>query len=296
MNAFRAFSPCAVFLSCIFAALASVAQSSGQAASPPPVIQGPAGGPLALPPAPNGAGAGQEPLKFKMYALLGQKKANATAALDADLKPLESVLKSLPYTDYSRISIDERETPDGVDTQFPINPVYSLVAHPTGTDEQGAAKLDIHVDLMQDGKLIKALTAQATAKPGDALLLRGMPLPPGELVIVLQRDPGKQDSKDGKSDQDQDKKDQQEQQKPDQKSESKDKDSEKKQEQKKDEEKKDAKEDQADKKEDQEKADDDKKESKNLESILQSLEDVDRKEQSEVRNKRDRIDFKGDWW
>ncbi len=313
MNSPRFSSASATLAWCLLVAMAAAAQDPGQSTSPPPHIQGPSGGPLAAPPRPGDA-AVAEPLKFKMYALLGQKNANATAALDGDLTPIESVLKALPYTDYTRISVDERETPEGVETQFPINPVYTLAVQANGKDAQGAEKLDIHVDLMQDGKLIKALTAQAAAKPGDALLLRGMPLTPGELVIVLQRAAGDQSSQDGQSDQDQQKQDQQDQQKSDKDSESKKDDSDKKQDEKKNEEKnqdekKDKKDAKADKKDDQEKDKQeqpapedakkdsaDKKDSKNLESILQSLEDVDRKEQAEVRNKRDRIDFKGDWW
>jgi len=251
------------------------------------------------------------PLKFKMYALLGQQAPAAAAAVsDPEIKPVEGLLKSLPYTSYEKIAVDEKETPDGVETQFTINPAYSLVVRPNGRDGQGAAKLDIHVDLTQDGNVVKALTAQASAKPGDALLLRGMPLPPGELVVVLQRDSGDQNGQSGQGDQDQQQQDQQQQQKPDQKDASKDKKDEDKQqdqnksEEKKQDEKKDGKEAGAEEKDDQnqpspedaKKDQDDKKDSKNLESILQSLEDVDRKEQSEVRNKRDRIDFKGGWW
>jgi hypothetical protein len=302
------YRPSSVFagFACCVLALTSAAQDPGLGASPPPRIQGPSGGPLAVPAGPGDATAGAAPLKFRMYALLGQTKAGAASGLDAELKPVEGVLKALPYTEYQKISIDERETPEGTETQFPINPVYSLVVQPGGSDDQGAAKLEIHVDLMQDGKLIKALTAQAAAKAGDALLLRGMPLPPGELVIVLQRDAGDQKSQDGQSDQEQQKQDQQDQQQSDQNSESKEDDSEKQQDEKKAYEKrqdeKEAKQDEKKDEQDQASPEDaeqdqtEKKDSKNLESILQSLEDVDRKEQAEVRNKRDRIDFKGDWW
>lgn len=318
MRIMRALPVFTALVCLVLSSASSVAQDPGQGGSPPPRIQGPSGGPLAAPPAGDPNGAAPVPLKFKMYALMGQKKTSAAATLDETIKPIEAALKELPYTDYKKITVDERDAPEGVDTQFPINPVYSLVVRPNGKDAQGASKLDIHVDLMQDGKLIKALTAQAAAKPGDALLLRGMPLPPGELVIVLQRDAGDQQSQGGQSDQDQQKQDNQQQQKSDQDKESKKDDAEKKlEESKKDEktqdDKKDKKQGKDDKKEekdqdkqeqaqeqpsseDEKKDSADKKDTKNLESILQSLEDVDRKEQAEVRNKRDRIDFKGDWW
>ena len=313
--------PSLTALAClVLAAASSAAQDPGQGGSPPPHIQGPSGGPLAAPPGTASNGAGPEPLKFNMFALLGQKKSGTAATLDEAMKPIEGALKGLPYTDYEKITVDARETPEGVDTQFPINPIYTLVVRPNGKDAQGAAKLDIHVDLLQDGKLIKALTAQAAAKPGDALLLRGMPLPPGELVIVLQRDAGDQKSQSEQSNQEQQNQDQQnqQQQQSDQDKDSKKDDSEKKLDQskkdeKKEDEKKDKKEGKDEKKEDkdQDKKDQaqeqpssedakkeaaEKKDTKNLESLLQSLEDVDRKEQAEVRNKRDRIDFKGDWW
>lgn len=307
MKGLRFLSAAAVFAWCVLGAMATSAQDPGQVNPTPPRIQGPSGGPLAVPAAPDGGTGGTVgPLKFKMYALLGQKTANDAVAPAGEMKAIEGVLKALPYSSYEKISVDERETPEGAETQFTINPIYTLVVQPTGTDAQGAAKLDIHVDWMQDGKLIKALTAQATAKPGDALLLRGMPLPPGELVIVLQRDAGDQKSQGGQNDQDEQKQDQQEQQKSDQEdSQSKKDDSEKKPEEKQGEEKKDDKETKADKDkdkqeqgspEDAKKDTAEKKDTNNLESILQSLEDVDRKEQAEVRNKRDRIDFKGDWW
>mgnify|MGYP001217560128 FL=1 len=308
MNALRAFSICVVLAACVFTALPSAAQDPGQNSPTPPVIQGPPGGPLALPPAPDGNAAQQSVLKFKMYALLGQKTANTGAALDPDLKPIESALKKLPYAEYQKISIDEREVPDGSATQFPINAAYTLVVEPKGNDPQGAAQLDIHVDFMQDdGKTLSALKTSASAKPGDALLMHGMPLSPGELVIALVNVPGDQQSQGGKSDQDQDQKDQQQQQ--DQSEQSKDQDQDKQQDEKKDEEKK--KEEDKEKKEaqqakqqetqpeqkDEEKKDEaEKKDNGSLESILQSLENIDRKEQEEVRNKRDRIDFKGDWW
>ena len=319
MNSARVLPAFTAFACLILAAPFCTAQDPAQGGPPPPRIQGPSGGPLAAPPASDANGSTQEQLKFKMYALLGQKKSAATTTLDEAMKPIEGALKGLPYTNYEKITVEERETSEGTDMQFPINAVYSLVVRPNGDDGQGAAKLDIHVDLMQDGKLIKALTAQAAAKPGDALLLRGMPLPPGELVIVLQRDAGDQKSQGGQSDKDQQEQDQQQQQQQsDQDKESKKDDSEKKldeskKDKKKEDEKKDKKEVKAEKKEDkdqdkQEQAQEqpssedekkdsaEKKDAKNLESILKSLEDVDRKEQSEVRNKRDRIDFKGDWW
>ena len=148
MSVPRPFSTFAVLLCCLMGGFAAVAQTAGSGGASPPMIQGPPGGPLALPPSQPGDAAGQEPLRFKMYAVMGQKKANANTTLDGDLKPLQDVFKNLPYTDYEKISIDERETPDGAETQFPINPVYSLVVKPNGADEQGAAKLDITVYLM----------------------------------------------------------------------------------------------------------------------------------------------------
>jgi len=311
MKMLRAFPAALLLYCCAFTATTAYAQDPGQTTPAPNRIQGPSGGPLALPPSPDGgAAAPEEPLKFKMYAMLGQKKAGTAGTLDEELKPLEDVLKKLPYTDYQKIAVEERETPDGVETQFPINPVYTLNVQPSGKDEQGAAKLDIHVDLMQDGKLVKALTAQATAKPGDALLLRGMPLPPGDLVIVFQRDAGNQGSQGQQGDQNQDQKDQQQQQNQKQNEQSKDqdkqqdqkKDEEKKKDQeKKDEEKKEAQqaeqqEAKPDQKDEDKKDEAEKKDKGNLDAILQSLENTDRKEQEELRNKRDRIDFKGDWW
>lgn len=34
----------------------------------------------------------------------------------------------------------------------------------------------------------------------------------------------------------------------------------------------------------------------NLDALLESLDDIDRREQVEELKRRDRIDFKGDWW
>ena len=294
-----------LLISAFLACFSGSGQTPSAAGTPPPL--------LASPDAQGGMPAA-ETLKFKMYAVMAQKASGDKAPPSAELKPVESLLKSLPYTRYEAITVSEQETPDGKETEFPINAAYTLVVRPDGRDEKGAARLDIHVDLMQEGKLVKALTAQAAAKAGDALLLRGMPLAPGELVIVLQRDRGDQNGQGQQNSQDQQQEqDKQEQQKaqndntPEQKEQDKEQEQQqqdKKEREKKEQEKKDAQAEQQkpDEGEQEPSAEDkpeeasEKKETNNLESLLQSLEEVDRKEQAEVRNKRDRIDFKGDWW
>lgn len=255
-----------------------------------------------LAPENNPALSGQDgaafPLKYTMYAMLAKKgDASGKYGLDETLKPVESVLNSLKgYASFEKINVSDQELAQGAETRFPINGAYTMLVVPAGDDGKGSARLGVRIQLLDNGNLINAIETEANSRPGEALVFQGMPLSPGELVVVLVRgsEPGQQggEGQDNQEQQQQQQQEQQEQQSRQEEQKEKEKGEEKeaeKQEAAKAEEKP-AQEDKGVEKE-QEKQD-----QNNFEAILESLEEMDRREQKDVHYNRNSIDFNGDWW
>ena len=245
-------------------------------------------------PALSGQDGAASPLKYTMYAMLAKKgDASGKSGLDQSLKPVEGVLNALKgYASFEKINVSVQELAQGAETRFPINGAYTMLVAPAGDDGKGSAQLGVRIQLLDNGNLINAIETQANSRPGEALVFQGMPLSPGELVVVLVREsePGQQggEGQDNQEQQQQQQQEKQSQQKEEEKEKGEEKEAEKQEAAKAEE--KPAQEEKGVEKE-QEKQD-----QNNFDAILESLEEMDRREQKDVHYNRNSIEFKGDWW
>lgn len=315
MNKFRVISR--LLLLCLIPALWITAQENPQAPSPdvslvlppshpatPPSASAPMPGAGALPPGaamPPGAMPQQEvpptPLG-RLFAIHASGAVPQKLKIDKKLKSLAPLFTDLPYTSYEALAVNDRELPWGEETLFPINALYAMKVAPLGTTEEGAVALQARVEMLKDGDYVNALDTLAEAYMNQALLFRGLPLGSDELLLVLvvtmpsddQQDDN--ESQDEDSDSDEENEDEKDQDNQDQEEE--DQDAELLPQEGEDEDEQDPSEMEESQHEDEEEPEEQSNE--NLEALLQSLEETDKREQVEERNKRKTVDIKGNWW
>jgi hypothetical protein len=281
---------------CCIAAMATLAQAN------PPVTQA---GPPAAP-------------KIEVRAFTATNTGQATRQVDATLRGLDALLKEMPYDTFLPVMQQQAELAANAETMVTINETYALYVLPIGPEEEGMLPLQARVTMLQGGRPVNALVTQGKAKPGRAMLFRGLEIPGGELGIVLRLVPPPQDPKDGDSDSEDQGDQEQEPQEPQDPSGSGD-----------DQSGEDGAQEEAQQSEDQageqgtmgEEGEQQEGESaaaespqeegesegegaeaaapkdlEDIEALLKSLEDQDRREQKSARNRRDTIRFNGDWW
>lgn len=232
----------------------------------------------------------------KVYAMRASGAVPQSPYMDEKLKDIAPVLEPLPFTSYEAISVVENALPWGRETLFPVNAVYAMHVTAQPQEPDGAIPLRARVEMLQGENYVNALDTTAKAAQNQALLFRGMPLSQGELVIVLlialpRNEDSKSDSSQENQQQSEGEGENQEQQNPDADSgnegeQNRQEASGAEQEQQETQSGTEEGEGEGEKPEGVQ----------NLDALLESLDDIDRREQVEERNKRDRIDFKGDWW
>jgi len=254
-------------------------------------LQAPQGVPVPQAPVPNQAPP--PPPLGRMYAMRASGAVPLKLNLDEKLKPVAAALETLPFTTYESISISENPLPWGQETLFPINALYAMHVTALAPESDGAIALRTRVEMLQGETFVNAIKADAHAVPNQALLFRGMPLGEDELVLVLLvSTPSNQQNEGGPSEEDSSPSEGEQaegetaQPEPDSQEE--------KNTETQEGENADAQQPEAS---EQDEGETEAPEGvQNLEALLESLDDIDRREQVEERNRRDRIDFKGDWW
>lgn len=280
---------------------------SGTATAPPPTAMPPG---ASMPPAamipPTGAmPPGMMPQQQEMPTPLGRLFAVHASGgvpqklkIDKKLKALKPLFSALPYTSYEALAIHDRELPWGEETLFPVNALYAMKVTPLGPTEDNAIALQARVELLQNGEYVNALDTLAEAHMNQALLFRGLPLGGDELLLVLVVTMPSDDQQDQQ-----------------QKEEDQEDPSEQEEEQDQNQDQEDASEQEGEEEEDAEPMPQEGEEdgldpseqdaveeeapeesNENLEALLQSLEETDKREQVEERNKRSSVDIKGNWW
>lgn len=228
----------------------------------------------------------------KMYAMRASGAVPQSPSMDERLKPVAAVLESLPFTSYEAISVVDRELPWGQETLFPINAVYAMHVTAQQPEADGAIPLRARVEMLQGEDFVNALDTSAKAAQNQALLFRGMPLAQDELVIVLIIAMPHDEKGQGNTSQE----DQPQPQGEGENQEQQESDTDKQREGEQEPREANAAEQQQESQEGNEGENEPPEGVKNMDALLQSLDDIDKREQVEERNRRDRIDFKGDWW
>jgi hypothetical protein len=246
-----------------------------------------------------------------------------TGALHVDeaLRPFAALLERLPQDTFRLVHADSAEAPMEQETSIRINDDYAVHVIPLGHDEEQQLQLQARVTLHRGGQVINALVAEGKTRPGRALLLHGLEMPEGMLGIVLRvkQKPGESSPDSGDSQEDGDQQNQQqpqsgdnepgEEQPPsDQSGESEQEDAESdsdaaNQGDADDSEQGEEGESGADQPEDGDAeemedggGEEGPKDMENVEALLKSLEEQDRREQRSARNRRDTIRINKEWW
>lgn len=241
---------------------------------------------------------------------------------DPALRPLARLLESMPHDTFRLLTQQTAKAPMMQETEIVINDEYSVHVLPLGHDEEQQLELQTRVTQRRGGRAINALVAEGKARPGRALLLRGLEMPGGELGIVLRvvREPGESSEDSGEPQDDGDEQSQDSQSRDDNEAGEDDRSQDSSdesedgtdadadaQEQGDAEDREQGEEAESDAAEaDDSDADEEQRESggadgepqdlENIEALLQSLEDQDRREQRAARNRRDTIRFNTEWW
>lgn len=265
--------------------LAQVPAADPAASAPPPMI--------ARPQAADASGAAvPQPDKVRMVAVQAQNKGQQDRQIAQELNPLKGILERLPYDTFDQVSAQEQTLVPGQKTQMPINDIYSLFVKPEDTTEAGGVKLEARIEMLQNGALVNALKTSCNAAPGKALVFRGMKLNEGELVVVMtlvQNQNGQGQSQQPQQDQQDQQKDEQQQQQ-------------QQEQQQQDQQKDDQQEKQAQQEQSQEaqqtegEKENEPKDMHEIEALLKSLEETDRREQPQVFNQRERFESPQEWW
>ncbi len=265
---------------------------AGQApgASHGPGMPGVAGAPAV----PGGQVPGQEqaPAVPRLHAVAAHafNEGNSPVKVDEALEGVKKTLLSLPFDTFEPVADQEVETPLGEETLIPLNGIYSLYVAPRGQDEKGALDLTARISMLAEGsgseQYIDAIHTEAKLASGMPLVFRGLDLNVGELVVVLSlsgddKQQGQSQSNDAKEQE----KSQDDKQEDKQASNENKNQNQERQEQQEQQDNPSSAQDQKDT-----------PDLRNIEALLQSLEEMDRKEQEDQQHIRTGIRVRGDWW
>ncbi len=171
------------------------------------------------------------------------------------------------YKNKQTLSMDEKK-----ELNYKVNEKINYCVVPKEVMPPGIFTLDTRVQIEEGEKRINAIQAVAKAKIGEPLVYKGIKLENDNLIIVLTlKSEDENQSKGG--DQDQQKPEQEQQQKENEQN----------------------IEEQNNQKE-QKGSEENKKENRQLQLLLESLDDMDQKEQKEMLNERERIMLPEKWW
>lgn len=228
----------------------------------------------------------------RVVAIQAAKQDPANAGMDDTLKPFRKILQSMTeFNTFRLISDATAQVTRGQESEIPLDARYAMhVVTGTGSDHQ---KRNLAARITLDGS-VDALRAQGVAEPGKTIVFRGMDHPPGELVVLLQIVPpndGNQNEGQRQKQQDQQQQNANENkqdQQPQHEGEEQNPQRQQEQQQAKP----------AEEEGEQEKAAaEPQKDAPNLEALLQSLEEIDRREQQNMLNANKRFPkIHGDWW
>mgnify|MGYP006277920943 CR=1 FL=1 len=237
-------------------------------------------------PAPPQAG-GQPEAQMPKFRVVAVYCSNRGEGVQAELENLKPLFEKLPYDTFEQVARHDTEAAPGQETKVPLNGVYTLyltVGAPAQGAQQEGVPLEARVEMLADDGFVNALRASGRAAPNKALLFRGLPMDAGELAVVMMLLPPDQDN--GQSQKEQEQQQQEKEEKEEQ--ETQDQQQEQPQEQQQQQEQSEA--------EQREAEEDEQKDMQNIEAILQSLEEQDRREQHDTRNKRRDVQMRGGWW
>ncbi|HOQ32834.1 MAG TPA: hypothetical protein PLA12_10010 [Candidatus Hydrogenedens sp.] len=203
----------------------------------------------------------------------GQDKSEV---LEGD-EALSFIIKKLGINDYNVVFKDKQpiSTDNKNELHYKIGQGLDYYVLPQEVASSEVYTLDTRVQVTEGNKKVDAIKAIAKAKLGEPLVYKGIQLDNSDYIIIFTlKNEDENQSKGGEQNQEQQQKEQE--QKENQQN-NQDKDEQKKQ-------------------EEQNNKEENKKENHQMELLLESLDDMDQKEQKEMLNERERIMLPEKWW
>lgn len=287
---------------CVLAFIVSAA-TFGQPPAPPPLLANPA---MPMP-------SEQQPETIQVIAVEGKDTGGQTLAIDESIKGMKVLLERLGHDTFTEVNRAEAQAPYGEETAVAVGAGYSLRAMPISKDEQNAVQLRLEVVRQSDG--VAAISGEGKAVRNKPLVFRGLQGPTGgELTLVVNlvsNQQGQQNQSDQQEQQDQKPEDQQNQSGPKSESEEQpqpDEQQDQQQELSEQEQKEKPEQGEGEQQEGEnqtqmaelsegEESDEEQAEKmENVDALLQSLEEIDKREQQQAHNQRGRVTLQGDWW
>ncbi|MBI2435942.1 MAG: hypothetical protein HYV26_24060 [Candidatus Hydrogenedentes bacterium] len=216
-----------------------------------------------------------------------QARQTGQPSSDPSLKPYAGTLKKLPYDTFSQIYQFEQPAPYDTRVQFPLGDDYQTHVTLRSSAEQNAVGVAIEIETKDGGQALNAVEASGTAVRGKPLIFRGLELSEGELIVLVtikqpDQDQSQQQNQGGQQGAQEEQEEQQKQQEP--------------QEQNQEQEAQSQDQEQQEDAQQNESQQPSEEQLQNIEAILQSLREIDRKEQKQSQNRRERVIVSGDWW
>jgi len=215
---------------------------------------------------------------FRIIAVEASNDGHEESSVDDEAAGLRDLLKDLPFDTFRVVTKNEQAAPLGIDTVIPISAEYRFHVVPSAyRPDSGEVELSARVEMLENQRAVNALAADGVAVPGKALVFRGFPLKGREMAVIMTLIPPEKDQ--GQSPGEDENQVSQAQPPP--------KLSEKSA---------------AEQEETGERQRSDTERNgqaqglENVEALLQSLEEIDRREQQEVRKRRNRAEVRKEWW
>lgn len=200
---------------------------------------------------------------------------NNRAVLDGN-EAVSFIIQKLGIKDYELVYKAKQTLPmeEKKELNYNINDKISYYVVPKDVIPPGVFTLDTRVQIEEEGKKINAIQAVAKARVGEPLVYKGIKLENDNLIIVFTlKSEDNNQSKGGEQNQQKQEQEQEQQQKENEQN----------------------IEEQNYQKE-QKGSEENKKENRQLQLLLESLDDMDQKEQKEMLNERERIMLPEKWW
>jgi len=125
------------------------------------------------------------PERIRILAIWATGEAGAEMEFDAGLAPVQDFLETLPFSDFRELGFHDLEAPYGETVQAVLNSEYTLYCTPQRLTDSGEVVMEAHVDMRDGDAFVEALRVNGRSARGKGMVFRGFPLPGGEMVVVL---------------------------------------------------------------------------------------------------------------
>lgn len=238
---------------------------------------------------PQNTGSESVTISMTAFYALNDEETDLIEVPDA-LKPFGSFLDTLPYNRYEVLTDASAEAETGRELHMPVSGIFSFYATPLQIMNGGSVELNLRVEMLHDSGYLDAIRAQGIAAPNQPLVMRGFPVNRGELILIVRLESdGDGEGQSGDSDSDSDEQESDESTSQDSQ-EDDDQDGDENQNEQPDDSQPPQQQSQSSE------MDESRPDLQNVEALLEYLEEVDRREQEEIRRQRNSIEIRGDWW